>query len=172
MKQEITSKNTSVNIIPKLFKTKWFSEKVSNSIGVLDYGGGKYDTATKYVMDTYGVSMRVCDIYNRSIEHNNYAIHQPRDIITCCNVLNIIQEIEIIKDLLMYVKALGCNCNTIFIQIYEGDKSGQGKPTTKGYQRNQKTKEYLPLIEEIFKGKCYTISVKSNIIMIDIERGK
>ena len=172
MKQKITSKDTSVNTIPKLFKSKWFSERAKNSIGILDFGGGKYDTATEYVIGTYGIPMYVCDKYNRSDEHNNWSIHRPRDIISCCNVLNVIQETEIIEDTLEYIRGLAIGCNTIFIQIYEGDKSGQGKPTRRGYQRNQRTKEYLPIIEKVFNYKCYHISVKSNIIIIDIERGK
>ena len=53
--------------------------------------------------------------------------------------MNVIAEnkiiLGIVEELLSYEKPVA-------ISIYPGDKSGVGKPTTKGYQRNQPLGDY------------------------------
>ena len=69
-------------------------------------------------------------------------------------------------DILNYVK----DTTIVYIQIYEGDKSGIGKVTSKGYQRNLKSKYYLSFIENIFKD--YNIKCNGNIFEVFKEYDK
>lgn len=61
-----------------------------------------------------------------------------------------IAEPEVIRDVLETIKHLAKNKAKVVFAIYEGDKTGKGKVTTKGYQRNQKTADYMKLINEYF----------------------
>jgi hypothetical protein len=161
MNQKYTSKDTSINVINKVYKKYEFKE---NSL-ILDYGGGKYDSNVIYMKNKNNSIVLVYDKYNKDIEHNKKVLDYCRknipNYVVCSNVLNVIMEDEIINeictDILNY-----CNNETIVIfAIYECDKSGIGKETSKGYQRNEKTKEYLKFIEKYYKIN----SVKSGIII-------
>ena len=39
---------------------------------------------------------------------------------------------------------------TVYISVYEGNRTGVGKYTSKGYQQNKKTADYLPLVKSVF----------------------
>lgn len=154
MEQKYSSKDTSINVVNKVYKQYNFP---SNSV-ILDFGGGKYDTNIKYMKER-GVTVLVYDKYNRTEESNNevlsYVAQNQPDYIVCSNVLNVIFEDEIIDDILRTIQEYDAK-RVIFV-IYEGDRSGVGRETSKGYQRNQKTKEYIPMIE-----KYFTILSKKN----------
>jgi hypothetical protein len=150
MSQEFSSKNTSVNTITKVYKRFKFK---ANSL-ILDYGGGKYDTNKAY-LESLGHSCYVYDPYNRSKEENELALSSVlsrggADVVVCANVLNVIKEDsiiqEILQDILNYVH-LG---SKVYIQIYEGNKSGVGLPTSRGYQRNEVTSQYLDMIKKVY----------------------
>ena len=154
MEQKYSSKDTSINTVNKVYKLFEFE---SSSI-ILDYGGGKFDSNINYMKNKNSSKVIVYDKYNRNKEYNEktllYCKENTPNYIVCSNVLNVIMEDEIIdyicKDILKY-----CNDETIVIfAIYECDKSGIGKKTTKGYQRNQKTKEYLDFIKKYFDVSC------------------
>ena len=160
--QKITSANTSVNTVPKLFKSRHF--KPSPNLTILDYGGGKYDTTKNFVEKKYHCKLNVYDPFNRTQEENYRALFDRIDIITCCNVLNVIEED---KDLIHLLKTIDFIAGTnipIYFQIYEGNKNGIGTETSKGYQRNWKTEKYLPYITEVFKYR--NPIVKSNYIIL------
>lgn len=163
MNQEYTSKDTSINTITRVYKTVDISNKV-----ILDYGGGKYDTNKEYVSQFNSV-LYVYDPFNRKDDENAFSIQKilennGADIVVCANVLNVIKEDEIIKniliDLFYYLKKNGI----IYIQIYEGNKSGIGTVTSRGYQRNQKTQDYLDFIDDVYKSK--SIIRHGNIITV------
>jgi hypothetical protein len=97
----------------------------------------------------------VYDPYNRSKEENELALSSVlsrggADVVVCANVLNVIKEDsiiqEILQDILNYVH-LG---SKVYIQIYEGNKSGVGLPTSRGYQRNEVTSQYLDMIKKVY----------------------
>lgn len=166
MNQEYTSKNTSINKVTKVYKQYNFLNKL-----ILDYGGGKYDT-NKVYLSKFGNTTYIYDPYNRTEDENNYAlkqimVHNGADIVVCANVLNVIKEDYILEDILLnllkYVKYNGI----IYVQIYQGNGSGVGKITTKGYQRNEKVRCYYNLIKSIYcdsdiilKGNIYEIRNK------------
>lgn len=150
--QKYTSAETSINSkrVPAGFKKIMF---LPNSLN-LDYGGGKYDTATEYLA-TMGATNIIYDPFNRSEDWNKRAIYAcidsgGADSCTLFNVLNVIMEkwvrISVLHKIRRYLKKGA----PIYITVYEGDKSGVGKVTCKGYQMNAKTEEYLEEIRMVF----------------------
>lgn len=159
IKQKYTSADTSINVVNLVYK-KFPFEKGSV---ILDYGGGKYDTNKEY-MATKGVKLMVFDPFNRSKTHNMQVLKRTKngvDYIVCSNVLNVIAEPEIIHDVIENIRQLAGKKAKVIFAIYEGDKTGKGKVTTKGYQRNQKTTDYLNIINNYFN---YTHK-KGNLIV-------
>ena len=159
--QEYTSEKTSINKVTKVYKRFKFKE---NSI-ILDYGGGKYDTNKEY-MKTLGCNLLVYDPYNRTEIENSYALNYVMsnggaDFIVCANVLNVIKEDDILLDILNNLLLYANSSTKFYIQVYEGDKSGIGKETVKGYQRNEKTLNYIQMIKMVFKN--YNIKRYENI---------
>ena len=142
MIQSITSANTSVNSIkvPALFKR--IKNWAPNTIN-LDYGGGKYDTATKYLKDLK-IKNCIYDPFNRSQKDNQQTLNKaPFDSATVSNVLNVIKEPEIRKEVIQEALNLLKQNALLYITIYEGNKSGIGRQTSKGWQENRKLKDYL-----------------------------
>lgn len=153
----ITSKNTSVNSkkVPAMFKKidKYYGWK-KKTVN-LDYGGGKYDTATEY-LKSKGVKNCLYDPYARDFGHNLKATdgieRNPVDTVTVSNVLCVIKKKVDRESVLIYSKALMKIDGTIFISVYEGDKSGKGKMTKKDCWQNNRTLEsYLPEVKKYFK---------------------
>lgn len=159
--QTITSAKTSINTVPKLFKK--MDNLLSFSSSNLDYGGGKYDTATKYLKEHHNIDNYVYDPYNRSKLHNHMVMSKvDYHSITCCNVLNVVDDetmIDIVQQLRKLAKNQKNEIVPVFIQVYEGNKSGVRKTTTKGQQRNQRAEEYEGLLKMIFS----SVSRKGNI---------
>jgi len=164
--QKISSANTSRKMIPALFnKSKGikFDEGTIN----LDYGGGRFDEATKHLA-SLGVKNLVFDPYNRSPEHNDAVIKEVQDnggadTITCNNVLNVIQEEDIRIDIIKRIKELLKPGGKAYFTVYEGNGSGEGKETRDGYQLNRKTREYL---DEFNKANCFSnVSISKGVII-------
>lgn len=69
--------------------------------------------------------------------------------VVCNNVLNVIEQYE---DIVALLDLLDSYELPVYITIYEGDRSGNGKPTKLGtYQRNMKAKDY-----QILSNRGYT----------------
>jgi hypothetical protein len=153
--QTITSAATSVNTLGKVFKAHNFEHGGIN----LDMGGGRFGTATEYLRGL-GVRNLVWDPYNRTPEHNIRVLAEwgecvkqadiPRTI-TISNVLNVIKEKAARRHLLeMAAAGVVDRWTPVYIGVYEGDKSGVGRETSKGYQLNRKMAAYLPEIKKFF----------------------
>jgi hypothetical protein len=156
--QKITSAATSMRIIPRLFNQIAFKSGTVN----LDIGGGKYDDVTE-LLATKGVQNLVYDPYNRSKEHNLDVLNKTfdkADTVTVANVLNVIDDDDALYGVIVLACANTQKGGTVYFQVYEGDKTGVGKVTSKGYQRNQPTAWYVPVIRKCFK----TVTLKNNII--------
>lgn len=147
--QKISSAKTSIAQIPATFKRVEFKPGTRN----LDYGGGSYDLGSEFLREK-GVENLVYDRFNRSEEHNDSVLKEigkrGADTVTVNNVLNVVAEPEvrdfIVEDAASYLKPNG----TAYFLIYEGDGSGSGKETSKGFQNNAKTESYLPTIKRHF----------------------
>lgn len=71
------------------------------------------------------------------------------ELVVCNNVLNVIEDDEVIEKVLDTIESYN---KPILITIYEGNKTGVGKLTSKGtYQRNTKSKDY-----KILEDRGYT----------------
>lgn len=155
---------TSRNIIPSVFKKFPFHGKN------LDFGGGKWNTATDYLNSTFKCENWVLDPYNRSKEENELAFQNTIingvQSITCNNVLNVIKNIHERSMVLDNLKMLSQqhylihrNYPIIYIQIYEGEKSANAD-----IQTCMKTAEYIPEIQQAFTD--WHLIRKGNIIIL------
>lgn len=154
----ITSAATSINknkppaIVKLVEKLGGFKRGQS----VFDYGCGKYPEVTeKAIKSKTRVSYAGYDTYNRTQEENDKAHRAIPDgcahVVLLSNVLNVIHPVAI--QAVTVVKAnrklrIG---GTLYITVYEGDKSGSGRETKKDcWQENRKTEDYMKMIQDIF----------------------
>lgn len=163
--QLYSSKDTSINRVSKIYK----KIKFSDGLVVLDWGCGKYNTSKEYVLSQNStVTFLGYDPYNREDSENlevlNYLKYKKADIIVCANVLNVIYEDSVIYNILFNLSNYSKTGSHIYIQIYEGDKSGIGRKTSRGYQRNMRTKDYIEFINHVFASD--EVKVRSNVIEV------
>lgn len=159
MTQLITSKDTSLNQVPATFKrVAWVSGNIN-----FDIGAGKYTKFTEALANV-GVTNYSYDPYHLTYDENKNALmktYAKADTVTVNNVLNVISEqteqLAVIKTAL---KAVSLN-GTAYFLIYEGNKSGNGKETTKGWQWNTKAEKYVDLIKVYFSN----VQRKGNLII-------
>lgn len=153
--QKITSAATSVNMLPRLFKRVWEKGLWERGSLNLDIGGGKFETATDF-LHSKGVHNFVYDPFNRSEEHNERVwdlliSYRFADTVTLSNVLNVIQfrrdRIKCLEVAAMALKEDG----VLFITVYEGNRSGKGGRTTRGFQLNRPVKRYVSEAEDVFR---------------------
>lgn len=164
-KQQFTSKETSISTVNKIYTNIDFK----GGYNILDYGGGKYDNNIEY-MAKKGNKVVVYDPYNRSNEYNKQTIAfvntQQIHFIVCSNVLNVIQEDSVLEEVLVNIRRIKNShpeCQRVYISVYEGDKSGRARETTKGWQRNLKTKEYYKWICKYFS----IVATKNGILVCE-----
>mgnify|MGYP002508774455 CR=1 FL=1 len=165
--QKYTSANTSINKnrLPALYNKVYFSGHV------LDYGCGKYTTHLEEKALESAKSIHFYDCYNQPAVTNeeamDYGCSNGYDMIVCCNVLNVIDSVEVIHhiigEMLSLVKKNGYS--KVYIQIYEGDRSCNGKVTKNDcYQRNEPTSAYFNFIMNNFDNYHFNTRWKDNII--------
>ena len=165
-KQVITSAATSVKQVPAIFRLMnknlvhpalfWARNRE-----VLDYGGGRFDLLTENLADI-GVRNWVYDPFNRSDAHNALVRQmltiQPADIAICANVLNVIKEPAVRREVLRDIKRLLNPEGTAWFTFYEGNRSSRGKKTTKGWQANRPTKNYIKELRKEFQEGWFVTS--------------
>ena len=142
-----TSANTSINQrIPALFKKVDWKEGTTN----LDYGCGKYPWYAADYIAKKGVLNVSYDPYNYPITEKIIS-GQKFDTVTLSNVLNVIEDyrdrIHVLEQCKEYLKYGG----TLYITVYEGDRSGEGRETKPDcWQENRKLKSYIDEVMEVF----------------------
>jgi predicted RNA methylase len=162
VKQSITSAGTSINAVklPVLFSKVEFKPGTVNA----DIGGGKYDNVTTFLA-TKGVLNYVYDPYNRSKDYTEFVIskieHGQCDTVTISNVLNVIKEQKSRDEVLLNAVDAVKDNGTVYITVYEGDGTGKGKETSKGWQENRKTPTYLPEVKKYFDD----VTLKNGVII-------
>ena len=149
------SADTSINVSKKPAGYNELKKRGEIKDGdlIVDIGGGRFDNLVEDAAEE-GATVKVYDPFNRTPEHNAAVVDSVRDgqadMAMSHNVLNVIQEDKNIIDIAAQAEnALKPNGKAHF-SVYEGDGKGVGKVTTKGYQRNEKTQAYVPLIEQVF----------------------
>lgn len=146
--QKFSSAGTSVNStkLPAVYNKINFA-----AMRVIDYGCGKYTKhLAEYATKQGAINWTGCDKYNQPKSK-----YLPSDLAICSNVLNVIAENEIVKQIVSDLS----QSRYYVVTVYEGNKSGVGKQSKKDcYQRNKKLKEYLQFFPSdaiIYKG-CIT----------------
>lgn len=143
--QEITSAGTSVRILPRALHV---AELPSGGLNA-DLGGGRFDDVTA-VLAAKGVRNVIFDPFNRPRAHNEAAAELLRggraDTATIFNVLNVMSCPEA-RDRVVALAADAIRTGgSAWFQVYEGDRSGRGARSTKGWQENRPLATYLPEI--------------------------
>lgn len=154
--QRITSANTSMNSskVPVVFSLVQGKGGWKRGTRNGDIGGGKFDTATKW-LKTKGVQNVIFDPHNRTIKENNKAIELlsggRADTVTVSNVLNVLSEpcdrTEVLILALDAVRTVG----TVYFTVYEGNGSGRGRATRAGWQENRNKESYKADIALFFE---------------------
>jgi len=160
--QRYSSKYTALNQVAQTFKKFDFS-----GYTVLDYGCGR--GASKAFGQSKGYNVYLYDPYWGFDELNQFMNTEGAKVITCNNVLNVIEDLS---DILKSISNIAKNSNAekVIFKIYEGNGSGKGgvSKTVKGetsYQRNQKTKEYVSEVKPYFN--TYKLTSKGEYIILE-----
>ena len=146
-----TSANTCVRKIPALAK------KVEEFFGWtagsknLDIGAGKYQDFSDY-LHKKRVKNLPYDPYNRPAKENDESLAAcPADTVTISDVLNVVQKEEDRIAILKLAKSHARKAGRVYISVYEGDKSGEGKESKKDcWQEHRKLTSYFPEVEKVF----------------------
>lgn len=157
-----SSKNTSVNSKRPAAIYDFIGYEM-RGCAVLDYGCGKYFLKSKeYAKQYKPASMMFYDPYwkHQSLSYKTF------DIIICANVLNVLKEerdiYQCIENCINLLEIGG----KIFIQIYEGDKTGIGRETKPDcWQRNEKTENYIYYFRNLIK-HGYSVKIYKNYIIL------
>lgn len=158
MKQKYSSANTSINKLGRLYRIVGEQLTTKDVPTVLDFGAGKYRKGTEYLKEK-GFTV---DSYEPSLGDSK-PTGKYRAILLS-NVLNVIAEDEIILDILKQCKDMLVDENSaVLITVYEGDKTGKGKPSKEDcYRRNMKTKDYTELLSKVFD----SIHIEQNVLAL------
>lgn len=163
--QTISSANTSINRrLPRLYGQ--LPNDVRNC-QMLDYGCGKYPEYVKKWGEERGIAVTSYDKYNYPSE--DWFKPYGYDVVTCSNVLNVIQDYSVRRDLLIDCYECLRIGGKLYITVYEGDRTGRGKTTKSDcWQENRKLSDYLDEVRRIFK--TINVSIKNNMIVARKER--
>ena len=152
--QEHGSHGTSLSQIPATHKLVdkiggWKEGSVN-----ADIGGGRYDHFTDAMRDMHGVSNYVYDPFNRDDKHNSKVAsivsNGRSDTATVNNVLNVIKEPEIREQVIRQAANAIKGTGSAYFLIHEGNRTGEGGVTKKGWQENRPAKSYLDEIAKHF----------------------
>ena len=147
MKQNYTSAATSINSV-KLPAVYSRLDLVPGE-SVLDYGCGRYVDHLRAAVSERGATWTGYDPFNYPTVLGD---HEYFDLVICSNVLNVIDSDFVVDEILAELAWRTRDGGRCMISIYEGDKSGEGRPTKADcYQRNQKTRDYIDFISRHFK---------------------
>lgn len=155
-KQSDTIKASLRQVPAQVKKINWL-DKHAGAV-VLDYGAGKYPHLVQQYVKAGG-AFRV-DSYEPFGEIEEYQQYPgimagQYDAILCSNVLNVIKYEEDLEEVLGNLAVLVNEEGVVYIQMYEGDKSGRPRRTTRGWQRNAYSNEYFGVLSKYFDYVAY-----------------
>ena len=151
--QKYTSADTSINStkLPTTFTKFEFNRGTKN----FDLGGGRFDNATDFLRNK-GVRNVIYDPFNRSRQHNESSIsnsYRSFDTCTVNNVLNVIDSLDEINNVIKRANFVLKPNGIAYFKIYEGDKTGVGRPTKEDcFQQNKKSDWYKFFVANFFEG--------------------
>jgi len=125
---------------------------------IIDYGCGRYPDIIRQAAQDVGASWYGYDRYN----YQGDTLPASADIVVCANVLNVIDSDAAVMDVLQAIAGYMRGNSVAYIAIYEGDKSGIGKPTKADcYQRNARAKAYVDMCKRVFGD----VTPKDNVLI-------
>lgn len=140
MRQRYSSKKTSRRQVPALHRALIRAGKWRTGDWNLDVGGGRFDDASDALREA-AVTNAVYDPYNRTKGHNEAVLERESyDTATVANVLNVIAERDVRLEVL---RVAAERAATVYVTVYEGDKTYEGKPTRDGWQENRPLESYV-----------------------------
>jgi len=153
MTQAITSARTCQKHQPAVLrmvdKIDWWIFGTTN----LDIGGGKYEVQTEWLKER-GVRNLVYDPFNRSDAHNVWVLAelliQRADTVTLSNLLNVLETDSLRSEVVCFARDHLLPGGKCYITVYEGDKSWEGKRTSRGWQENRPIEGYGLIVQGIF----------------------
>ena len=154
--QAYTSADTSINQskLPSGYKQLRKLGVFKEGQVIIDIGGGRFDNAVDSVREQEGAEVLVYDPFNRDKEHNEAVVRRVADggadVAVSNNTLNVIEEEANQRRVVQQAYNAIKSGKEAHFTVYEGDRTGTGRTTSKGFQHNKKTAEYLPLIESVF----------------------
>lgn len=162
--QTYTSKMTCQNF----GKPNAVYKYIPNNTKILfDYGCGKYSNNENHCLEK-GIEWFGYDPYWKDDESNEETLEYVNnhydmiDCVVCSNVLNVIKEIEVIENILIFLSNVGHKETMYLFSCYSGNKSGIGKESKKDcWQRNEKNKIWEQRLNEYFD----VISIKNDILI-------
>lgn len=180
--QKFDSRKTSKKQVARTFSYGFSKGWFQPGDVVVDYGGGAFDYAIEYCTDR-DVICAVYDPFNRSAEYNKETmalVHKAggADIVTCNNVLNVIEEEPVRLTVLNNINRIVKQGGSIYFLIHEGDGTGNSRVTqeskyidengeeqiTTSWQNHQKTDWYLDAIKSIWPQAKKT---NGNLIVVE-----
>lgn len=152
---------TSLKQVAAIFKNDKFPIGPTN----LDIGGGKYNLGTEY-LEEKGITNYIYDTYSRDCEYNQHVLNVLKekeiDTVTVANVLNVVRSKEERQGIIAQAASMVKEEGICYFQIYEGNRSGIEKVTSKRtWQANKKTAEYIDELSPYFFG----IEKKGNVLV-------
>lgn len=148
-KQKISSAKTSLCQVPALLRRAPLSKGVN-----LDIGGGACDRGSSFLRKR-GITSVVFDPFNRTPQENRTAARKAccgkAANVTTANVLNVVKEPGARQRILQQAADAVGSRGTAYFAVYEGDRSGSGRATSKGWQANRSLQAYLPEVRRVFR---------------------
>ncbi len=152
MKQKYKSAETSVNSSKLPAIVHIWDDHIISGLSILDYGCGKFRNTERF-LTAKGFRYFGYDPFNvETIVNRLVLAKQDYHYAILSNVLNVIAERDVRHEILWDVKKHLGEDGTLYIKIYEGNKSGVMKVNEKknSCQLNRKTSDYMPEVEAVF----------------------
>jgi hypothetical protein len=155
--QQISSKATSIRQVPALHKWARRNGYMPTGACVLDFGCGGYDDGMEYVY-SQGAKWWGYDPHHRAPSCNNMALELicGYDVVLVANVLNVIAEENARAQTIRlacsgmlpprtswHPSATTDDRQVVLFSVYEGDRTWEGRETSKGWQANRPTASYV-----------------------------
>lgn len=121
---------------------------------VLNFGCGRFPDLTKEYLTNYHNQVMSVTSYDPNNEDDQDVVTDIKlidrevrrfDVVLCANVLNVCKDLDAA---LLDLQRI--DFDTAVIQIYEGNRSGKGRKTRDGYQRNELVADYMQKVLQYF----------------------
>jgi hypothetical protein len=157
--QRYTSADTSVNTTKPPAIARLVERLGTWRPGTInvDLGCGSNPTPFTLFLEDRGVFNVPIDPYNQTEEEGMalrglLACIAPTTV-TISNVLNVVKEKKYRRQILLQAKGHLREGGTVYITVYEGNKSGKGGESKRDcWQENRETEDYLKEVRRVFPG--------------------